>query len=62
MPNAFRTSKSKFLGNEEVQGIIKIITGRDAANYNRHFDPIKDIEWEKIIFMSDADVDQLLLL
>ena len=53
LPNAFRTSRASFLGNEEVQGIIKIVTGQDASNYNRHFDPIKDVEWEKIIIMTD---------
>ena len=57
LPNAFRTSRASFLGNEEVQGIIKIVTGQDASNYNRHFDPIKDVEWEKIIIMTDGDVD-----
>ena len=52
--NAFRSSRASILGNEEVQGIIKIITGQDAAHYNKHFDPIKDVEWEKIIFMADT--------
>ena len=55
--NAFRSSKTSILGNEEVQGIIKIITGQDASHYNKHFDPQLDIEWEKIILMSDGDVD-----
>jgi len=54
MPNAFRTSRATFLGNEEVQGIIKIVTGQDASHYNKHFDANKDIEWEKIIVMSDT--------
>ena len=57
LPNAFRTTRTTFFGNEEVQGIIKIITGKDASNFDKHFDPIKDVEWEKIIFMADADVD-----
>lgn len=57
IPNAFRTPKNAFLANEEVQGFIKIITGQDASKYDRKFDPIKDVEWEKIIVMSDGDID-----
>lgn len=55
MPNSFRTPRNAFLANAEVQGIIKIVTGQDAARFNRNFDPNKDVEWEKIIFMTDAD-------
>ena len=54
IPNAFRTSRKEFLNNAEVQGICKIILGKD---YTRDFDANKDVEWEKIIFMADADVD-----
>ena len=57
IPNAFRTPRNAFLANAEVQGIIKIVTGQDAARFNRNFDPNKDVEWEKIIFMADADID-----
>lgn len=53
IPNAFRTSPKEFLNNAEVQGICKIILGRD---YIKNFDPIKDVEWEKVIFMSDKSV------
>ena len=28
-----------------------------GKDYYRNFDPIKDVEWDKIIFMADADVD-----
>ena len=51
IPNAFRTPKNKFMDNAEVQGIIKIILG---TTYRSNFDPIKDVEWEKIIFMADT--------
>ena len=58
LPNAFRTPKAAFLSNAEIQGIIKIVTGQDAARYNRNFDAYKDVEWEKIIIASDADIDR----
>lgn len=54
IPNAFRTPRNAFLANAEVQGIIKIVTGQDASRFNRNFDPVKDVEWEKIIFMADT--------
>ena len=63
MPNAFRTPRNKFLENEEVQGLIKIILKKDPKDVPKNgpipFDPIKDVEWEKIILMADADVDRL---
>ena len=55
--NAFKKSRSALFENEEIQGIIKIITGQDVSSFNKHFDPVKDIEWEKIIIMTDADID-----
>ena len=55
IPNAFRTSRNEFLNNAEIQGMCKIILG---GPYRRDFDPIKDVEWEKIIILSDADVDR----
>lgn len=54
MPNAFQKSYKEFMENAEVQGIIRILLGRD---YFRKFDPIKDCKYEKIIFMADADID-----
>lgn len=54
MPNAFQKSYKEFMENAEVQGIIRILLGRD---YFRKFDPYKDCKYEKIIFMADADVD-----
>lgn len=53
MPNAFRTKREKFLMNEEVQGISKIILD---APYTKNFD-VNKIKWEKIIFGADADID-----
>lgn len=53
IPNAFRTPRNTLLQNAEIQGFIKIITGQDISRYNKNFDPIKDIEWEKIIIASD---------
>ena len=63
MPNAFRTPRNKFLENEEVQGIIKIIMNKDPRDVPKKgpipFDAEKDVPWEKIILMADADVDEL---
>ena len=62
MPNAFRTPRNKFLEDEEVQGIIKIVLNKDPKDVPKHgpipFDPVKDVPWEKIILMADADVDR----
>ena len=52
LPNAFRTTKEKFLSNAEVAGIIQIIGG----GYGRNFD-ISKVKWDKIIFCTDADPD-----
>lgn len=57
--NAFKTTKANFFANEEVQGITRIILGTD---YKRNFDPIKDTKVEKVIFMTDADVDRRIKL
>ena len=54
IPSAYEKTKQAFWENAETQGIAKIILKRD---YFKTFDPIKDVEWEKIIFMADADVD-----
>lgn len=53
--SAFEKSKQEFFDNAEIQGIAKIILGKD---YYRNFDPVADVKWEKIIFMADGDVDQ----
>ena len=53
IPSAFEKSKQSFFDNAEIQGIARIILGKP---YVRNFD-VKDVEWEKIIFMCDADVD-----
>lgn len=52
LPNAFNTSRTKFLENAEVAGIISIIGG----GYGRDFD-INKVKWDKIIFCTDADPD-----
>ena len=52
IPNAFTTSKSKFLSNEEIAGIITIIGG----GYGKSFD-ITRVKWEKIVFAADSDDD-----
>lgn len=53
--SAFEKTYQEFWGNAETQGIARIILNKD---YTRKFDPIKDVKWEKIIFMADADVDR----
>lgn len=54
VPSAFEHTKQKFWDNAEIQGIARIILGHP---YNgKNFD-INDVEWEKIIFMTDSDVD-----
>lgn len=54
IPSAYEKTKQEFWNNAETQGIARIILGKD---YYRHFDPNKDVEWDKIIFMADGDVD-----
>ncbi len=55
VPNSFRTPRNSLFANEEIQGLIKIITGQDASKFDRKFDANEDVEWQKIIIMSDAD-------
>lgn len=50
--NAFKASKSAFFSNEEVQGITRIILGRD---YVKNFD-VKDCKVQKVIFMADEQM------
>jgi DNA gyrase/topoisomerase IV subunit B len=52
--NAYSTIREKFLANQEVQGINKIILD---GQYRKNYDPINDVKWEKIIFAADADID-----
>lgn len=52
LPNAFKTSKSAFLSNQEIASIISII----GCGYGKSFD-ITKCKFDKIIFMSDADAD-----
>ncbi len=51
--NAFKASKQAFFNNEEVQGITRIVFGQD---YHKGL-TIDDCKVDKIIFMSDGDVD-----
>lgn len=53
MPNAFSTSREKFLGNEEVKAIIGIL----GAGYGKNFD-ITKCPYDKIIILADADPDR----
>lgn len=55
--SAYEKSKQKFWENQEVVGISRIILG--GKDYWKGFDPYKDVEWDKIVFMADADVDRL---
>jgi DNA gyrase/topoisomerase IV subunit B len=57
MPNAFRTSRSNFFANEEVQGIIKIVFGEEWKPGKKF--TIEDCKVSKVIFMADADVDRI---
>ena len=52
LPNAFNTSRDKFLSNAEIAGIIAIIGG----GYGKTFD-ITKVKWDKIIICTDADAD-----
>lgn len=53
--NAFKCSKEKFFENQEVQGINRIILGSD---YHKNF-KVEECKVEKVIFMADADVDDV---
>jgi DNA gyrase subunit B len=56
MPNAFTTTREKFLNNDEVQAYYGILGG----GYGKKFDINKVKEmWEKIICGADGDVDGL---
>lgn len=55
LPNAYTTSKTKFLSNQEVAAIISLVGG----GYGKNFD-ITKVRWEKIILLADADPDKLL--
>ena len=55
--NAFRKSKTEFFSNEEIQGIIKIVFGREWKPGEKF--TLEDCKVSKVIFMADADVDRL---
>ena len=52
IPNAFKTSKTSFLANQEIASIITIIGG----GYGKNFD-LSKVKFDKIIFLADADPD-----
>lgn len=52
IPNAFSTERKKFINNEEISGMLAILGGWDG----RRFDITKCL-WEKIIILTDGDVD-----
>ena len=56
VPNAFKTSKSTFLSNQEIASIITIIGG----GYGKNFD-LSKVKFDKIIFLADADPDKFVL-
>ena len=53
--NAFRKSRQEFFSNEEIQGIIKIVFGREWKPGEKF--TLEDCKVSKVIFMADADVD-----
>lgn len=59
--DAFKKSRSAFLSNEEVAGIIAIILDGvkdyDINQIGRKPIPVDKIKWDKIIFGTDADSD-----
>lgn len=52
IPNAFSTTKQKFLENEEIASLITII----GCGYGKNFD-ISKCKWDKIICLADSDPD-----
>lgn len=56
LPNAFTTSKTDFLSNQEVASIISLVSHGDPSNFGKNFN-IDKVKWEKIIMMCDADAD-----
>lgn len=53
--NAFNTPKARLLSNPEVASIISLCTG---GAIGRNID-LKKVPWEKIVFLTDADPDEL---
>ena len=49
VPNAFNTSKEKFLANEEIASMITIF----GCGYGKNCD-ISKLRWKKIIIGTDA--------
>ena len=56
LPNCFARDKAGLLANQEVSGIIRLVTGEKVYKKNFSMDQVR---WDKIIFMTDADPDKL---
>ena len=52
LPNAFDTTREKFLANQEVKDMLSILGGGVGKNFD-----ISKCKYEKIIIMTDADYD-----
>ena len=61
IPDAFTKSRSSFLGNTEVSGMIAIILDGvkdyDINSVGKVPIPVDQLKWDKIIFGTDADSD-----
>lgn len=61
IPDAFTKSRASFLGNEEVAGMIAIITDGikdyDINMIGKKPIPVDKIKWDKIVLGTDADSD-----
>lgn len=53
MPNAFSTTKEKFLQNAEVQAILTILNN---GNWGKNFD-INKCPFDRVVILADADYD-----
>lgn len=59
LANAFRKSKQEFFSNEEVQGIVRIVFGKEWKPGEKF--TLEDCKVSRVVFMADADVDRLIL-
>jgi len=53
VPNALQTTKKKFIENEEINGLMHLISD---GKYGKNFDP-ETCKWSRIILVPDADAD-----
>ena len=59
LANAFRKSRQEFFSNEEVQGIVRIVFGKEWKPREKF--TLEDCKVSRVVFMADADVDRLIL-